>query len=221
MQVTKEMQEMMERTMEQYFAAYWQKHATPEQEAKRVKEGKTFKGAYEFCKSVAEKYRNKPNGDSNCVAMPDDLAYWILMEYMEHEEEGAKYRTPDEIEAEAKRKEQEAVRKRKEAEEKAAKMNENSLISTSADEVLEAERMAKFMGGRVFRRLASDNDPLVVIEGGGILSAYYVTEEEHGNFGCISGRKREERSRLRRDHYVGSTIRIDYGFSLTDNPVLG
>ena len=36
MQITKEMQEMMERTMEQYFAAYWQKHATPEQEAKRV-----------------------------------------------------------------------------------------------------------------------------------------------------------------------------------------
>ena len=54
MQVTKEMQEMMERTMEQYFAAYWQKHATPEQEAKRVREGKTFKGAYEFCKRVAD-----------------------------------------------------------------------------------------------------------------------------------------------------------------------
>lgn len=143
MQVTKEMQEMMERTMEQYFAAYWEKHATPEQEAKRVREGKTFKGAYEFCKSVAEKYRGKANGGEGCVAMPDDLAYWILMEYMEHEAEGSKYKTPDEIEAEAKRKEQEAVRKRKEAEAKAAKMNEGSLISISADEVLEAERMAK------------------------------------------------------------------------------
>lgn len=143
MQVTKEMQEMMERTMEQYFAAYWQKHATPEQEAKRVKEGKTFKGAYEFCKSIAEKYRNKPNGGSNCVAMPDDLAYWILMEYMEHEAEGSKYKTPDEIEAEAKRKEQEAVRKRKEAEEKAKKLNDSSLFKVSADDIQAAELAAQ------------------------------------------------------------------------------
>ena len=143
MQVTKEMQEMMERTMEQYFAAYWQKHATPEQEAKRVKEGKTFKGAYEFCKSIAEKYRNKPNGGSNCVAMPDDLAYWILMEYMEHEEEGAKYRTAEEIEAEAKRKEEEAARKRKEAEEKAKKLNDSSLFKVSADDIQAAELAAQ------------------------------------------------------------------------------
>jgi hypothetical protein len=142
MQVTKEMQEMMERTMEQYFAAYWEKHATPEQEAKRVREGKTFKGAYEFCKSVAEKYRGKANGGEDCVAMPDDLAYWILMEYMEHEEEGAKYRTPDEIEAEAKRKEEEAARKRKEAEEKAKKLNDSSLVKVSAEDILEAERKA-------------------------------------------------------------------------------
>ena len=142
MQVTKEMQEMMERTMEQYFAAYWQKHATPEQEAKRVKEGKTFKGAYEFCKSVAEKYRGKANGGEGCVAMPDDLAYWILMEYMEHEAEGSKYRTPDEIEAEAKRKEEEAAHKRKEAEEKAKKLNDSSLVKVSAEDILEAERKA-------------------------------------------------------------------------------
>ena len=121
MNITPEMQELMTRTMEQYFAAYWEKHATPEQEAKRKAEKKTFKGAYEFARSVAEKYRNKPNGGGNCVAMPDDLAYWLLMEYMEHETEGAKYRTPEEIEAEAKRKAEAAERKRKEAEEKAAK----------------------------------------------------------------------------------------------------
>ena len=143
MQVTKEMQEMMERTMEQYFAAYWQKHATPEQEAKRVREGKTFKGAYEFCKSVAEKYRGKANGGEGCVAMPDDLAYWILMEYMEHEEEGAKYRTAEEIEAEAKRKEEEAARKRKEAEEKAKKLNDSSLFKVSADDIQAAELAAQ------------------------------------------------------------------------------
>ena len=142
MNITPEMAEMMERTMEQYFAAYWEKHATPEQDAKRVKEGKTFKGAYEFCKSVAEKYRGKSNGGANCVAMPDDLAYWILMEYMEHEEEGAKYKTPEEIEQEAKRKEEEAARKRKEAEEKAKKLNDSSLVKVSAEDILEAERKA-------------------------------------------------------------------------------
>ena len=103
MNITPEMQELMTRTMEQYFAAYWEKHATPEQEAKRKAEGKTFKGAYEFVRSIVEKYRNKPNGGHNCVAMPDDLAYFCLMEYMEHEAEGAKYQTPEEIEAEAKR----------------------------------------------------------------------------------------------------------------------
>jgi len=143
MQVTKEMQEMMERTMEQYFAAYWQKHATPEQEAKRVKEGKTFKGAYEFCKSVAEKYRGKANGGAGCVAMPDDLAYWILMEYMEHEEEGAKYKTPDEIEAEAKRQKEDAERKRKEAEAKAKKLSDGSLFKVSADDIQAAELAAQ------------------------------------------------------------------------------
>ena len=143
MQVTKEMQEMMERTMEQYFAAYWQKHATPEQEAKRVREGKTFKGAYEFCKSVAEKYRGKANGGAGCVAMPDDLAYWILMEYMEHEEEGAKYKTPEEVEAEERRKVEEAEKKRKEAEAKAKKLSDGSMFKVTAEDVEEAERRAE------------------------------------------------------------------------------
>lgn len=141
MNMTPEMVEMMKRTMEEYYAAYWQKHATPEQEERRVKEGKTFKGAYEFAESVAQKMRG--NGGSTCVAMPDDLAYWILMEYMEHEEEGAKYRTPDEIEAEAKRKEEEAARKRKEAEAKAKKLNDSSLFKVSADDIQAAELAAQ------------------------------------------------------------------------------
>lgn len=153
MNLTPEMQEMMTRTMEQYFAAYWEKHATPEQEAKRKAEGKTFKGAYEFVRSIVEKYRNKPNGGHNCVAMPDDLAYFCLMEYMEHEAEGAKYQTPEEIEAEAKRKAEAAEAKRKAAEEKAAKkraeleakaasLNKGALISVTADDVAKAEREA-------------------------------------------------------------------------------
>lgn len=141
MNMTPEMVEMMKRTMEEYYAAYWQKHATPEQEERRVKEGKTFKGAYEFAESVAQKMRGKDN--SNCVAMPDDLAYWILMEYMEHEKEGAKYRTPEEVAADEKRKVEEAEKKRKEAEEKAAKLNDGAMFKVTAEDVQEAERRAK------------------------------------------------------------------------------
>jgi hypothetical protein len=151
--MTPEMAEMMERTIEQYFAAYWQKHATPEQEARRVAEGKTFAGAFAFAKSVAEKYNHK-SGNSGCVAMPDDVAYWILMEYMEHEKEGARYRTAEEIEAEAKREAEAAERKRKEAEEKAAKrraeleakaatLNANSMLTVTPEDVARAEREAE------------------------------------------------------------------------------
>lgn len=153
MELTKEMQEMMERSMEQYFAAYWEKHATPEHEAKRVADGKTFKGAFAFVKSVAEHYRNKPNGDS-CVAMPDDLAYWILMEYMESVPEGETYRTAEEIEEARKREAEAAERKRRDAEEKARKkreeleskakkLSEGSMFAVTTDEVAKAEAEAE------------------------------------------------------------------------------
>ncbi len=97
MELTPEMKEMMERTMEQYFAAYWEKHATSEQEQKRVLEGKTFEGAVAFVRSVASTFRGK--GAAGCVAMPDDLAYWLLMEYMASVPEGAKYKGDGKIEA--------------------------------------------------------------------------------------------------------------------------
>lgn len=139
MSVTPEMQEMLERTMEQYFAAYWERHATPEQEAKRVAAGKTFKGAYHFAHTVAEHYRGRMNGE-NCVAMPDELAYWILMHYMESEPEGAEYKTAEEIEAEKERalaKERERQRK---LEEKAKEKNKGgALIPVTAEDVKRAE----------------------------------------------------------------------------------
>lgn len=152
MTMTPEMAEMMERTMEQYFAAYWQKHATAEQEAKRKAEGKTFKGAYTFARSVAEKMRGK-SGDNSCVAMPDDLAYWILMEYMENEVEGATFKTPEDVEREAKAKQAEAERKAKDAiakakaeqerlEKKAAELNAGSMFEITAEQVKKAETEA-------------------------------------------------------------------------------
>ena len=152
MELTKEMQEMMERTMEEYFAAYWQKHATPEQEAKRVADGKTFKGAFAFAKSVADHYQRK-HCASHCVAMPDDVAYWILMEYMESVPEGEVYRTAEEIENARKREAEAAERKRKEAEEKARKkreeleskakeLSEGNMFAVTADDVAKAEAEA-------------------------------------------------------------------------------
>ena len=143
MKITKEMKEMMERTMEEYFAAYWEKHATPEQKEKRIREGKTFKGAYAFAKSVAMKYRTTKMSNTECVAMPDDVAYWILMEYMESVPEGETYRTDKEIEEAHKREIAEAERKRKELEKKAKKMNEENLIKVTPKELEEAEAAAK------------------------------------------------------------------------------
>lgn len=143
MEITNEMKEMLERSMEDYFAAYWQKHATPEQEAKRVADGKTFKGAYHFAHTVASHYRGKANGEQ-CVAMPDDLAYWILMHYMANEAEGAEYKTAEEIEAEKKRELEKAEAKRRKLEEKAKQLNEaGSLIPVTAEDVQKAEEAAK------------------------------------------------------------------------------
>lgn len=143
MEITNEMKELMERSMEDYFAAYWQKHATPEQEAKRVAEGKTFKGAYHFAHTVASHYRGKANG-GQCVAMPDELAYWILMHYMANEAEGAEYRTAEEIEADKRRELEKAEAKRRKLEEKAKRLNESgALIPVTAEDVQKAEDEAK------------------------------------------------------------------------------
>lgn len=87
-EMTPEMAELMERSQEDFFAAYWKAHATPTQEAKRQEEKKTFKGAAQFVRSVAEAHRK---GHAQCVVIPDEVAYWLLMEYMEHQPEGARY----------------------------------------------------------------------------------------------------------------------------------
>jgi len=134
MPITEEMKEMMKRSMEEYFAAYWKGHATPEQEAKRVAEGKTFGGAAVFVESVAEKHKGTAAKGRSVVAMPDDLAYWLLMEYMENGKEGSKYKTPEEIEAEAKKR-AESAKKEKEAEAKAAERRAKESAKKIAEKV--------------------------------------------------------------------------------------
>jgi len=103
--IPEEMQELMRQTMAAHLAAHWQRTATPEQEEKRKAEGKTFEGAADFLRSVAEKYRKTDSGLSDCVAMPDAVAWWLLGEYMENWKEGDRYRTAEDIEAEEKERE--------------------------------------------------------------------------------------------------------------------
>lgn len=84
MELTKEMQDLLKTHMSVFLKRYWEKHATAEQKIKA--EGKTFEGAYKFIESVAKSVRS-----GGVVAMPDDLAYWLLMEYMENLKEGDLY----------------------------------------------------------------------------------------------------------------------------------
>lgn len=138
MNMPPEMAELMQKTVEEHFAAYWQREATPEQEEKRKAEGKTFRGAAHFVRTVAEKHRK----GRNCVAMPDALAYWLLMEYMENGTEGGEYKTPEEIEAEARQEEERAARieaEKKAAAEKAAKAKAKAEAKAAA-EAAKAER---------------------------------------------------------------------------------
>lgn len=160
MTITENMKELLEKTMEQYFAAYWERHSTPEQEAKRVADGKTFKGAYHFAHTVAEHFRGKMNGE-NCVAMPDELAYWILMHYMEHEPEGSEYRTPEEIEAEKRRALDRERERRRKLEERAKEKNGGgALIPVTAEDVRKAdEEAARNRGGAM--RVAADERRIV------------------------------------------------------------
>jgi hypothetical protein len=83
-----EMQALMRRHMVAHLVAWWRKNATAEQEAKRKADGKSFEGAWEFLRSVAEAHAKQ----SQCAVIPDEVAFWILMEYMENQPEGALYR---------------------------------------------------------------------------------------------------------------------------------
>lgn len=138
MNMPPEMAELMQKSVEEHFAAYWQREATPEQEEKRKAEGKTFRGAAHFVRTVAEKHRQ----GQSCVALPDALAYWLLMEYMENGTEGSEYKTPGEIEEDAQKEEERAARieaARKADAEKAAKAKAKAEAKAAA-EAAKAER---------------------------------------------------------------------------------
>lgn len=90
--ITPEMARLMEQKMQDFFAHYWETHATQEQKDKAKAEGKTFEGAAAFVKSVA---KSRAKNGTGCVVLPDDCAYILLMEYMENQPEGATYNDPE------------------------------------------------------------------------------------------------------------------------------
>ena len=122
MELTADMKAALEKSMKAYLEDYYEKNASDALREKVKAEGKTIEGAYKYIESVARKFAK-----ANVCAMPDDVAYGLLMHYLEDEAEGTIFRTAEEIEADirrkeeaAKRKEEEAKRKAEEAEKKAA-----------------------------------------------------------------------------------------------------
>ena len=115
MELTADMKAALEKSMKAYLEDYYEKNASDALREKVKAEGKTIEGAYKYIESVARKFAK-----ANVCAMPDDVAYGLLMHYLEDEAEGTIFRTAEEIEADIRRKEEAAKRKAEEAEKKAA-----------------------------------------------------------------------------------------------------
>lgn len=97
------MAEMMAKTIEEHLSVYFAEHATDALKRRQTEQGKTFKGAWEFVRSCWESC-NEKHGDVGCV--PDQVAFDLMMHYMETEAEGAKFVSLKEFE-ELERKERE------------------------------------------------------------------------------------------------------------------
>ncbi len=157
MDMTPELKAALEKQTTAYLEEYFNANASDALREKVKAEKKTVAGAYKFIESVAKAFAK-----AGCCAMPDALAYNLLMHYMEDEAEGAIYKTPEQVQAEidrAKRAEAEKAKAEKEAKAKAEKEakakakakaealrqkvadeNANALIKTSAKALREGEK---------------------------------------------------------------------------------
>lgn len=149
MDMTPELKAALEKQMTAYLEEYYNANASDALREKVAAEKKTVAGAYKFIKSVAKAFAK-----AGCCAMPDALAYNLLMHYMEDEAEGAIYKTPEQVQAEidkAKRAEAEKAKAKAPAEspakvkaealrQKVAEENANALIKTSAKALREGEK---------------------------------------------------------------------------------
>ena len=138
MQLTDEMRAALARAMLDYLQDYFDRNASEPLKAKVAAEKKTIKGAYAFIESVAKAFAK-----GNVCAMPDALAYNLLMHYMEDEPEGTLYEDPATIAAKLKAQREAAEKAKKEAEEaekkhlaelkkKAADLSKGALFKTTA-----------------------------------------------------------------------------------------
>ena len=119
MDMTPELKAALEKQMTAYLEEYFNANASDALREKVAAEKKTVAGAYKFIESVAQAFAK-----AGCCAMPDALAYNLLMHYMEDEAEGAIYRPPESIQAEiekARREQAVKVQAEKEAKAKAEK----------------------------------------------------------------------------------------------------
>ncbi len=149
MDMTPELKAALEKRMTAYLQEYFDANASDALREKVAAEKKTVAGAYKFIESVAKAFAK-----AGCCAMPDALAYSLLMHYMEDEKEGAIYKTPEQVQAEidkAKRAEAEKAKSKAPAEspakvkaealrQKVAEENANALIKTSAKALREGEK---------------------------------------------------------------------------------
>lgn len=149
MDMTPELKAALEKQMTAYLEEYFNANASDALREKVKAEKKTVAGAYKFIESVAKAFAK-----AGCCAMPDALAYGLLMHYMEDEKEGAIYKTPEQVQAEidkAKRAEAEKAKAKAPAEspakvkaealrQKVAEENANALIKTSAKALREGEK---------------------------------------------------------------------------------
>ena len=149
MEITTELKAALEKQMTAYLEEYFNANASDALREKVAAEKKTVAGAYKFIESVAKAFAK-----AGCCAMPDALAYNLLMHYMEDEAEGAIYKTPEQVQAEidkAKRAEAEKAKAKAPAEspakvkaealrQKVAEENANALIKTSAKAIREGEK---------------------------------------------------------------------------------
>ncbi len=149
MDMTPELKAALEKRMTAYLQEYFDANASDALREKVAAEKKTVAGAYKFIESVAKAFAK-----AGCCAMPDALAYNLLMHYMEDEKEGAIYKTPEQVQAEidkAKRAEAEKAKSKAPAEspakvkaealrQKVAEENANALIKTSAKALREGEK---------------------------------------------------------------------------------
>lgn len=161
MEVTPEMKAALEKQMTAYLEEYFNANASDALREKVKAENKTVAGAYKFIESVVRAFSK-----AGCCAMPDALAYNLLMHYMEDEKEGATYRDPKSIQADidaARKKEAEAKKKAAEAEAEAKKEAEKKAAAAKKAELKAKKEAEKKAAAEALRQKVAEENANALI----------------------------------------------------------